>query len=145
MKYDTLSYSLKIWITSVLLTSILFPILLVCKNTLPFSEISKALVDYFRICLFLSFLGIISSSITWLIFWMCISIITNLTSKSKFRTWLIFITGILLALGTLISIFLYFGLFDWISDYYDDFCLISCTWISIGCAAWYYNLNEKDT
>jgi hypothetical protein len=144
MKYDTLSYSLKVWITSVLLASMLFQIPPLFKHISTLADIPNSLFGYLIMCVFTSFLGFIFSFITWIMLWLGILIITNFTLNSKIRTWLIFFTGALLAIGTLILIFLRFGVCDVISEYHDHIYLIPCTSVSIGFAVWYHNLNPSN-
>jgi hypothetical protein len=144
MKYDTLSYSLKVWITSVLVAAILFQIPPLFKHISTFADILKSLSGYLIMCVFTAFFGFIFSFVTWIIFGLCILIIANLTPKPKLRSWLIFFIGILLATGTFVLIFSPFGVFDELSEYHNDIYLIPCTWVSIGLSIWYHNLNPSN-
>jgi hypothetical protein len=137
MKYNALKYSLKIWLTSVAIAPVLDLIISFLQGKIYYHTLQQQLSDsFFMYCVMVVF-EIAFSFITWIIFLLSIQIIINYVSRQVVRTWIIFITGILLTLGTFTVVLSPRE----ILRNTDGFAsIIFATCFCIGAGTWFYKL-----
>jgi len=134
MKCNSLTYSLNIWLTSVVVAPVLF---LIITSTMNGQHLINAVdvAESVSLCCLLMLVQLIASSLTWLLFMLIIKAIINLCDYERLWKPLIFITGILLTAGSFRAVF---------SDIFynvDEFLyLMLCNCVCIGAGTWIYKL-----
>ena len=140
MKNNALQYTFRVWITSVIVSPVLFGLILVIRQVISISELID---DGFRLIgtyLFLVALQLVFSFVTWLVFLLLVNGVSLIPlSKSLIRL-IIFCLGILLTLGTFLALDSMTGLMmD--SNGFINLAYANCA--GIGWGVWYYNLDIK--
>ena len=140
MKYNSFNYSLNVWLTSVTVAPLLFIVIL---TTRPFPDsyseqtnLYDQLYRYFGLVV----LQLLFSSITWILFWLIIRAITDFCYNLRLHKPLVFITGILLTIGSFKLVFS--NVFHIRSEF---FFLMLCNCFCIGCGTWLYKLKPVIT
>jgi hypothetical protein len=132
MKYDSLSYSLKVWLTSVLLAPLIFITTDYCLHPKPMDSDSIIQV-YFIITLVTG----IFSFVTWFIFWGAATFACHYIFDSIKRKLIMCFTGIILTICTFLLILLPDSTFSF-SSVPLDILLSNC--LCIGAGSLFYNL-----
>lgn len=135
MIYGPLKYSLKVWLTSVLASPVLFTLILCVRQLTDISDILSRGIGIVSMYIFLVIGQLLFSIITWLAFLLLIIIIKRFKIQECLRTTLIFVTGIILIVGTF---YLMLAPFDLLLDDLANLMYANC--IGIGWGVWYYKL-----
>ncbi|ASU35808.1 hypothetical protein [Mucilaginibacter xinganensis] len=136
MKCNSLTYSLNIWLTSVVVAPVLF---LIVTSTMKGSHLINAVdvPESISICCLLMLVQLIFSLLTWLLFMLIIKAIVNLCDYERLWKPLIFITGILLTAGSFRAVFS-----DIFSNADELFYLMLCNCVCIGAGTLFYKLKS---
>lgn len=129
---SVLWYIVRIWITSAFTAPLLFKIGAIIHDRYDFDKtisIRDEVANYFSFATYQT----IGSFFTWIVFALIIMITTFLQLKQVVRTWIIFITGILLTIAT----FRIFFPID-MDTFFRILMLVNCTFIGAG--IWFYKL-----
>lgn len=125
-----LLYSLKIWLTSVLLAPILYLIIMNLKDLGGTQQTGAVGEMYFLLIIF----GVAFSFVTWFIFFMLIMLISSYAPNEISARLIICVTGILLVLTTfMVTIFNYR-----LTNDGDFIYLVAANCICIGAGSWIY-------
>jgi hypothetical protein len=133
MKYSSLSYSLKVWLTSVLLAPL---ILIVC-----FLPKSADFNTMFQIYLIFTIASGVFSLITWLTFWGVANLAYHYIPDKIKRKLIICFSGIILTIITFLLIFL---LEDDMSRSLEFTIIILTYCFCIGAGSLFYNLGPDE-
>jgi hypothetical protein len=132
MKYYSLRYSLRVWLTSVLLAPLIYIIVQWVLSSNRFDP--DSVLGFYPIIVFFE---LIFSFVTWLIFWGITELTAIFLMKKSLRKWLMFIAGISLTAGTFLLFSLPVNSFSF-NDISFDLMLSNCFCIGIG--SWYFRL-----
>jgi len=138
MKYNSLKYSLKVWLTSVLIAPALAELISFLLNDKDAPGIFSNSDGVFFYVVFVIF-GFAFSFITWLAFLLVIVLTTTYCSEAHLKKWLIFSAGVALTVGTFILIFGSQGLFS-DPDGFNNLMYANCA--CIGWGVWFYRLDD---
>ena len=135
MKYASLKYSLKVWLTSVVIAPVLYSVLgaiLYPSYRLGMQTVINFLTDYLGMVLF----SLWFSFVTGLIFWLMVVLIVRFCYDENLKKWWIFLIGISLTIGTFT-----FALGPWtlVPDKFGLLLYANCA--CIGWGVWFYRLN----
>lgn len=135
MKYNTLTYSLKVWLTSVAAAPFLSITILTIYDKTNFSILPESFLSGLWMYILFTIAGFIFSVATWVVFWLVVKVATNCVPEFSVRQWLIFIAGILLTAATFFVLF---------SPFRDSLFLILmlCHCTCIGWGTWFYKLKQ---
>jgi uncharacterized membrane protein len=137
MVYNSLKYSLKVWLTSVLVSPLIFVLLLCLKQTKDITEIfNNELSLLFGYVTFV-FVQMILSCVTWFLFWIFILLMASSQLSQRIRIWAIFFVAMILTVGTFALILLPF---DSSNDRDGLINLMYANCMGIGWGVWYYKL-----
>jgi hypothetical protein len=141
MKNDILIYSLKVWLTSVVVAPLLFLTAMLIKDGLRFSSQTDLLRT--GICLYLLYIafGLFFSIITWLVFWLLIELVVFYILKPAIMCWIIFFTGISLTAATFLLATIFFFPIGLVVDP-AFLVLMLCYCFCIGCGVWLYKIKK---
>lgn len=133
MTTNTFTYTLKVWLTSILLTPIpIFIWLFYGSPARPEKSFSESLYIFFVFYLVIVLAEIIFSFLTWIAFWLTAHLITISSIQAKTKFWTIPISG--LCLSTITSLILLFSLGP---D--STFLLLAiCNCATVGLSLWCY-------
>jgi|SRR6185437_2890256 len=132
MVYNVFKYSLKVWLTSVVLAPVLLHVIMYYRGEV--NSLPEAFADSLVFSLFEFF-----SFITWLVFSVVIMVILALAGKQTLKIWLIFIAGILLTAGTFLATIL--SPQDLCGNSNPMFLILMiCNCACIGWGTWFYKL-----
>lgn len=138
MILNALRYSLKIWLTSVLVSPVLFVVMLTFRGAADIIEILHqgrwAVKEY----LLFVVAQLVFSFITWLVFWQFIMVIAPRSIPNHIKSWLIFFASIVLTLGTFTLVLSSSNLFN---DPNGLINLMYANCFCIGWGVWYYDLS----
>jgi len=127
-----LLYSLKIWLTSVLLAPIFYLTIMVLKDWGGTQHAGAAGEMYFLLIIF----GFVFSFITWFIFFILIMLITSYAPNEITARWIICITGVIMVVVTfMLTIFK-----NGIANDGDFIYLVATNCFCIGAGPWIYKL-----
>jgi hypothetical protein len=132
-------YSFKVWITSAALSPILWAVILLYKDggaNFRLSEESLEVIQWYVIFVVVE---LILSFLTWVLFMVIIFLVIKIVPERLPRTFLIFLFGVLLTVGTFALILFPNGI-----NWDDGFALMCCTAATIGWGAWFYDLKIPD-
>jgi len=140
MKYASLKYSLKVWLTSVVISPALFVMVLALEGKMDLSEMfHEGLLGFSFYFLMVAF-SFIFSFVTWLAFLSVILVVKIYCKRHHFVKWLIFFSGMSL---TAMSFLLVLGPHE---IFHDEFGILMCANCAcIGWGVWYYRLELKAT
>lgn len=133
MKYYYLFFSLKIWLSSALVTPVIFITLQ------QFATTGKGDLSEFAAYPFLVTLEIAFSFFTWIMFWATIELIVRLTNDRFLRKFIISFMGIILTFGT----FKVYSFLDGSDSYMNFFELMVTNATMIALGSWYFNIEPK--
>ena len=134
MKYYSLFFSLKVWLSSALITPAVFiPLQL-------FTTAGKQDLAEFAVYPFLVIFEIAFSFFTWIMFWALIELLVRLTNDRILRKIMISLMGVVLTFGT----FKVFSLLDGSDSYMNFFELMVTNAIVIALGSWYFNIEPKN-
>ena len=125
-----LLYSLKVWLTSVLLAPIFYLIIMNLKDFGGTQQTGAVGETYFLLIIF----GFVFSFVTWFIFFILIMLISSYAPNEITARLIICVTGIVLVLATfMLTIFNYRLINDG-----DFIYLVAANCICIGAGSWIY-------
>lgn len=133
-RFDSLIYSLKVWLSSVAISPLIYLILNAC-----FSQMRGGFFEQLEIYPMFVLFEVIFSFVTWLIFWAIVEV-TRILPSSFSRKLIIFIFSIILSMGTVLALFASEMRFS-LSDMIFDFGIANCICIGAGC--WFFRLGPK--
>jgi hypothetical protein len=139
--YSAFIYSLKVWLTSVLATSlIIFAIISFPYHGYNDKDLISSIGDGLTMLMWFVFLELIFSFFTWVVFSLAIMATFKFSINQLTRKWLIFFIGIILTILT----FILFSLFFFRDFIRDPFFLgiMFCNCFCIGCGIWLYKLKK---
>ncbi|MEP6610225.1 MAG: hypothetical protein ABJA76_00010 [Mucilaginibacter sp.] len=127
-----LLYSLKIWLTSVLLAPIFYLIIMDIKKFAGTQQVGPIGEMYFLLTIF----GLLFSFVTWFIFFILIMLISSYAPNEITARLIICVTGIVLVLATfMLTIFNHR-----LTNDGDFIYLVAANCICIGAGSWIYKL-----
>jgi hypothetical protein len=132
MKFYSLFYSLKVWLSSVLLAPLIY---IFIQSWVDFNSVTADTFSAFYPIVV--FAELIFSLFTWLIFWGVIEVSGIFLMNRLTRKWVIFISSVILSAST-------FLLLCWpvtrhsFNDIFFDVGLCNCVCIGAGC--WFFRL-----
>jgi len=135
MKFYSLRYSLKVWLSSVFLSPLVYLFI-----QWWFSSKRIYADTIFELYPMMVFFELLFSFFTWAIFWVIIEISGMFLMNRRIRRWLIFIFSVILATST-------FMVLCWpvtrisFNDIFFDVGLCNCVCIGVGC--WFFRLEPK--
>jgi len=135
-------YSLKVWLTSVVVAPILFSGIRISIPGLYRETGVELLSKFFESCFGLIFIELFFSFVIWLIFLVAVQIIVTCVSNEILRRWTLFITGLVLTMAPFIILMPWGEILD-ITDFFTGIMLCNCFCISWG--VWYYKLIEPES
>lgn len=131
---NALKYSLKIWLTSVLVSPGVHFLGLYLSQQVDISGVRNNAIWIFKEYIFLVVFQLIFSSVTWFVFCLMIALITRFLKHRFLQTILIFAIGIILTISTF-----YLTLPDVeMVNRLNTLMYANC--FGIGCGVWYYKL-----
>ncbi len=125
LKYNTIKYSLKIWLTSVLVSPLLFFVIILCKEGIYNSDLLHSISSDLLVYMLFVTAEILLSYGSWLTFLAAVSVLIVLPVKQALRKRLTHLTALLLTIVPFWAILYPGGSFLEI-DYYIYFMLCSC-------------------
>jgi len=130
----TFKYSLKIWLTSVLLSPVLFALILYIKRQIDLPELLES--RFYLLTIYALYVGalLIFSSVTWLAFWLSTRGIIKRVGVRKIA---VMLTGITLTIVTFMLLLPALGM---LTDGSGFINLMYANCLCIGWGAWYYDL-----
>ena len=137
----TFKYSLKVWLTSVMVAPLLFIMLTYCSEGFHHRDMHELLHSSIFGYMAFVFLEVCLSTITWFVFLVAVQYTVTIVSKPNLRIWLVFIEGILLTAGTFMVVLSPNDVFN-ISDKITVMMLCNC--LCMGWGIWYYDLEPGD-
>ena len=133
MVYNVFKYSLKVWLTSVVLAPVLLHLIMYYRGEV------NSLLEAFGESIVFSLFELFFSFITWLMFSVIIMVILVLEGKQTLKIWLIFIAGVLLTIGTFLATIL--SPQDLRGNSNPVFLILMlCNCACIGWGTWFYKL-----
>jgi len=136
MNYQPFRYSLKVWLTSVLVAPAIY---IIVQGYIELLDKNTSYKDYLNPGMYLvvAIFELIASFVIWLLFWGIIELIVRFCLIPKLKPWLIFVSGILL---TIVPLQFMSGN-DLILDYNNWlFIPMMANMFCIGCGCWIYKL-----
>lgn len=133
MKFYSLFYSLKVWLSSVFLAPLVYLFI-----QWWFSSKHNYADPIFELYPIMVFFELIFSFFIWAIFWGIIEISGMFLMNSLIRKWLIFIVAILLAASTFL-VLCWPVTYSSFNDIFFDVGLCNCVCIGSGC--WFFRLS----
>jgi hypothetical protein len=124
-----------VWLTSVTVAPLLFIVILITAPSLAPNSGQIDLYDQLYRYFGLVVLQLLFSSITWILFWLIVRVITDFCYNVRLHKPLVFITGILLTIG---SFKLVFSNVFHVGD--EFFFLMLCNCFCIGAGTSFYKL-----
>ena len=140
MLVNIIKYSLKVWLTGVVVAPFLILIFIYCQDYSLSMNFKESILPGLGIYLICIVFELVFSFITWIVFMLAIRLIIKLPCTALKKTMAIFITGILLTVATFASIMLPLGFFDNNSDIGFTIAMIGCNCACIGFGVWFYKL-----
>ena len=140
MTVNTILYSLKVWLTSVFFAPALFLIVNVFMNHLGARDIARSVRSELMVYIAYVIFEAVLSFITWLLFWLIITLWQLVPFGPLVRKWFIFATGLLLTIGTFAATLIPSNFFDIRNN---DVILMLANCLCIGFGTWYYKLLPK--
>jgi len=130
-------YSLKVWLTSVLLSPVLFALILYIKRQVDLPELLKS--GFYLFAIYPLYVGalLLLSSVTWLAFWLSIKAIIRSGRFARVRKMAVIFTGIALTITTFMLLLPVLGMLHDGSGFIN-LMYANCLCISWG--SWYYDL-----
>ncbi len=125
-----LLYSLKVWLTSVLLSPVLYIVLIVIKNF----DVSLRLYSFGSTYILLVLFSFLFSFLTWFVFFLIIMVISNYACSETIARVIICITGMTMTAATFRLTIFQNGFT--ISDIYIYLMFANC--FCIGAGSWIY-------
>ncbi len=138
MKNNALQYTFRVWITSVIISPLLFGLILIVRQVVTISELFNDGLWLMTMYLFLVVLQLVFSFVTWLVFLLLVNIFSLITLPNPLIKLAIFCIGILLAIGTYMVLNDLIGL---IGDRDNLINLLYANCAGIGWGVWYYDLD----
>ncbi|MDP9082011.1 MAG: hypothetical protein M3O71_31740 [Bacteroidota bacterium] len=140
MLFKSFIYSLKVWLTSVAITPLVFSILAYSGgnvlNDSVYEQINRAAYQYGMILVF----ELLFSFITWVIFLIIIQLTVTYFKQRITRLTIISISGVLLAMGTFMVILTPVDAFN-VTRGFGGLTLCTCFCIAAG--SWFYKLEPS--
>jgi hypothetical protein len=136
MKYNTFTYSLKVWLTSVVAAPLLSVIIMYLKLIPGSADGFDFIYSGPELYLVFTAFGFLFSFATWVAFWIITKAATLYVSQPVLMRWLIFAAGILLTTATFCIVFPH-DLFQVNSVFR---ILMVCNCACIGGGVWFYKL-----
>lgn len=140
MLFKSFIYSLKVWLTSVAITPVLFFILAYSEgnvsNDSAYEQISRAAYQYGMILVF----ELLFSFITWVIFLIIIQLTVTYFKQRITRLTIISTSGVLLAMGTFMVVLTPPEAFNVTRGFGG---LMLCTCFCIAAGSWFYKLEPS--
>lgn len=140
MRNNALQYTFKVWVTSVVVSPILFASLLSIRQIITVAE----LIDYgwrlIGIYLILVVLQLLFSFVTWIVFLLLVNIVSLIPLPNLLIKLIIFCLGVLLAIGT------FMALNDFMAMAGNDDSIVNLMYANcaaIGLSIWYYKLDVE--
>ena len=127
MKYHSLFFSLKVWLSSVFIAPLIYSVLVLSLTPGKSSSFAG-----FAIYPVMILFELIFSFITWLIFWAVTVLISTRLKDWRLRKYAILFSGIILTIGTFL-LFLEPGNTFSFDDIFFDMMLCNCFCIGAGC------------
>jgi hypothetical protein len=140
MTNNIAQYTMKVWLTSVLVSPVLFVLVLVIKQDFNFADLISDVLLTIGIYVALVIGQIIFSILTWFVFWLAVELICKIPLQSRVQTIVIFFVAILLTVGTFLPIALSF---DVPNDGSGLINLMYANCAGIGWGVWHYKLDIK--
>jgi hypothetical protein len=139
MKYASLKYSLKVWLTCVAVAPLIFILFLTLQNASPsdFGETTWSVENYMTFIVFETCFSLP----TWGIFWFLV-IAAKRCFKNIYQTkFALFLGGIFLTVATF---FVFMGPADFFASPADMFYLMWANGLCIGAGVWFYRLERTE-
>jgi hypothetical protein len=137
MTFNTIKYTLKVWITSVLFAPVLFILLSAIINQLGFKSVLKSIPAEVMVYIAYVAFELVLSSVTWILFWLITVLWALIPFEPVVRKWFIFLTGLILTIGTFMATLLHSNFFD---IHNNDVILMLANCFCIGFGVWYFKL-----
>ena len=137
MKFYSFNYTLKVWLTSVLLAPLIYS---AAQHFVGLQQPDDG--DVLALYPIIVLLELILSFITWLVFWGITALCLRFLSSTRRQKQLLFAAGIILTINTFILIAFPENGFS-ISDIWFDLMLCNC--LCIGAGSLIYKLKPKVT
>jgi hypothetical protein len=128
-----------VWLTSVVGAPTLFLIILFFRQYPPQINIAEFFSSGLLMYIALALLQLILSSLTWLVFSMIIGLVLLIPVNGLIKTVLIFLSGILLTIGSFVATILPFDFYNGQGDK-EFVILMACNCFCIGFGVWFYKL-----
>jgi len=140
MKYASLKYSLKVWLTSVVVSPALFVMVLALAGKMDLAEMFREGLRGFSFYFLMVAFSFIFSFITWIAFLLVILVVNIHCKRHHLVKWLIFFSGMGLTAG---SFLLVLGPHE---IFHDEFgILMGANCACIGWGVWFYRAELKTT
>jgi hypothetical protein len=137
----TFGYSIRVWLTSVVMAPMLFMILTFCNEGVYHQSFKQVLHNSLFGYLAFVFLEVCFSFIPWMAFLVAVQYTVSVVAKPAVRIWLVFTEGILLTAATCIIYLSPNNVFN-VTDKVT--CVMICNCICMGWGIWYYRLEPAE-
>ena len=137
MTSNTFSYSLKVWLTSVVSAPILFLLIEISRGKLSWQAPGVIIGSVFNMCLFYAAFELFFSLLTWLLFYIVISVLVRYILRPRLRMTIIALAGIVFTIITFRVTLLQDGFFNDNNNYLG---LMICNCFCIGAGSLLYKL-----
>lgn len=137
MNFRALLYSIKIWLTSVVISSLALSAFILFEPGANSSGLLTDLAACAALGLRIAIFELLFSFFTWVAFALVILILIRFSIQPLTLKWIIFGCGVILSAGSCVAIFLQLGMFD--GTFLAPVIIISNT-VCIGTFTWIYKL-----
>ncbi len=137
---SVIKYSLKVWLTAVVVAPLLILLIFFILSYSSIIQYTEAIRSGLYMYLFCVVFELIFSSITWLIFTIVVGLVLSIRSSGIQKTWIIFVTAVLLTVGTCAAMLVPFGFLENSSDLSFAGIITGCNCSCIGLGVWFYKL-----
>jgi uncharacterized membrane protein len=131
-------YSLKVWLTSILLSPVIFVLLLAVTQSVNIKELLKQGTELIALYLLYVAAQLAMSFLVWLAFWLIIRVIANIPCTIQLQKGLILFAGMILTIVSFTTVLSCFGMLNDGSGFIN---LMYANCFCIGWGVWYYDLN----
>ncbi len=140
MAFDSLLYSLKVWITNAAIAPLLMLVITICVERTNQPIYNENIGELFGAYLIFVVIELILSLITCVVFFIAVMISIIYIHNLLVRDCAIFIVGTLLTLGTFLA---YFPSTEILN--YNDGCgnALLVSFLCVGGGTWYYKLGQR--
>jgi hypothetical protein len=139
MLSSIIKYSLKIWLTSVMVAPLSFLMIEFIQEYPPRQDIVELFSSGITVYAALMLFHLIFSAITWFVFTAVIGLVVLIPANTGLKTCIIFIAGVLLTAGTFFATILPINAYQLMQDK-ELIILMACNCLCIGGGVWFYKL-----